>query len=251
MKPVTAKRTPAQLEQHLIRCCSCQQTSSFVYRQKSYNTYEILKTHFFCRSYFCALCSQKKRKVLRWKLRNFKAQGTIRFLTVTLSTKDYTSDESLQYISGYFNLLVKYLRYRGFVFQYFKMIEFTKNNQAHIHAIVNCYLPLTIVRHCWKEITDSYECHITRPESPQHVINYILFYITKQNNMQLNKSCFFLMKRRYSYSQLFFLPLVIQKPFLRSFRYWNDTKEFINCVNYFFMNKFNNYKLIDFEFLNL
>jgi len=250
MNSQKSELSQSKLHRHLNRCENCKKTASFCYRNKSYNQIEVLKSFFFCGSYFCPVCANKKKGKLFKKFQHLKFSQHCRFLTLTLSTKDYSNEQALEKISYFFNLFVKLLRYRGYKFQYFKMLEFTKNNQVHIHALVSAYLDIRVVSLVWKSITGSYICDIRRPSNLKHTINYVLKYISKSLNYDTNKLFFLLHKRRYSYSQNFFLPTFPEQKFKQSWKYWNDESEFKFCVNHFFELYFDNFALMKFIFLN-
>lgn len=243
-------RDDETFEKHKLRCETCKQTASFCYRQNSYNTFEILKSYWYCNSYCCPECALRKKCKLYRKFRKLKYKSKMGFLTLTLDTKLYTEEQSVSFISGFFNLLVKLLRYRGFKFQYFKMIELTKNHQAHIHALISTFIDRKILVELWKQITGSFIVDIRCPKSKKHVVNYVLKYITKSTDEYQNYIFYILSRRRYSYSQNFFLPDDEQRPFVKVNAYWNYENEYLNCVHSYFKLKYNHYKLINFIFLN-
>lgn len=250
MENANFKRTPEDFEKHILRCCSCQNTVTFCYRPTSLNNYDILKTYFHCHSYFCEVCAKKKRNNLIKKMKNIKPGSVLRFLTVTLDVSKYTPESSLEKISEMFNMLVKYLRYRGFKFQYFKIIELTKQNIAHVHALINCYLPKSVLSVCWFAISQSYIVDIVKIHNAKMALFYITKYISKTMNYFANKLFYFLRKRRYSYSQSFFLPNEKEPPFILSRCYFFDDFDLFSVVNHYFRLHFNNYGLIRFNLLN-
>lgn len=244
------KRSFEDLQRHVERCSNCQNTASFVYRFKSRNVVEILRSFWYCGSYMCDKCAYKKKIQLRRALSRLKFKDTCRFLTLTLSTKDYSPEESICKISEFFNLWVKFMRYRGFKFQYFKIIEFTKKDVAHLHILVNAFLPGLVVQQCWKQITGSYIYKIKKPENKEHTINYLLKYITKANNDFAQIFFYLYQKRRYSYSQNFFETAKEEQAFVQSMYYHNRECEFEASVLKFFNLKYDTFKLLEFVYLN-
>lgn len=244
------RRTHAQLQKHLVRTNSCKQTASFCYRHTSLNNIDILRTYFHCHSYFCETCAKKKKAKLYKKFKRLKFNGNLRFLTLTLSSKDYTPEQSLEKISSYFNLFVKLLRYRGFKFQYFKIIEFTKNNIAHLHILVNCFLPFNIVKTLWQSITGSSIVYIEKIKSQQSAINYLFKYMQKAISSTSNYLFYLMNKRRYSYSENFFLPAENEIPFIQSRLYFYSEFDIISVVNKYFSLYFSGYGLFKFNLLN-
>lgn len=250
MENPKTKRSMEDLSRHLARCNSCKETISFAYNQKSTNEFDIKKIYFQCHSYFCEDCARKKRGALLRKMKNLKAGKVLRFLTLTLSTKNHTPEQSIEKISNYVNTFVKLMRYRGFEFQYFKIIEFTKNNIAHVHMLVNCYMPHQCVRLVWQSITGAHKIWIERIKSSKMAINYIFKYMTKAVNSTANYMFYLYKKRRYSYSQNFFLPSFEDIRFILSRVYFQDVNEISKHVLKFFKNKFFNFSFINFNYLN-
>lgn len=250
MENANFKRTQEDFEKHIIRCSCCQNTVTFCYRPTSLNNYDVLQTYFHCHSYFCDVCAKKKKNKLIKKLNKIKPGQVLRFLTVTLDVSQYTPEQSLERISEMFNLLVKYLRYRGFIFQYFKIIELTKQNIAHVHALVNCYLPAFVVSNCWYSVSGSYIVKLKIVKNKGMALFYLTKYLSKTMNYFANKLFYFLRKRRYSYSQSFFLPNEKEPPFILSRVYFYNDFDFHRIVNHYFKLYFNNYALIRFNFLN-
>lgn len=249
MNNTLRKRTLDDLSRHLTRTRTCRETITFGYRQTSPNKYDVKRIFFHCHSYFCPHCAKKKKGLLLKKIKTIKPGQTLRFLTLTLSTKQYSSEESLFKISEFVNLWVKYMRYRGFSFQYFKIIEFTKNQQAHVHILVNCFLPLTVALNVWHFITGSYIGWIKLIKNKSIAISYILKYMTKAVGTDSNHLFYLLAKRRYSYSQSFFLPVIYKTLYTLSRIYFYSETSFFDLARKFFKNNKFNYNLINFNFI--
>jgi hypothetical protein len=244
------KRNIQQLQKHLIRCNSCKNTISFCYRQPTINKIEVIKTFFHCNSYFCETCANRKRRLLEKKFKNLKFNGRLRFLTLTLSTNQYTPEQALERISGFCNDFCHRLRDRKYKFQFFKIIELTKNNQAHLHILINCFIPKDIVTKIWKDITGSYITDIRAIPNKQKAVDYLLKYMTKAINSTANYLFFLLRKRRYSYSQNFFLDTAESEKFIKSFIHFHDDVLFFELLNKFVKRRFWNSKLLDIKVLN-
>lgn len=250
MSPIIHKRNANQLGRHLFRVEHCSLETSFCYRHKSLNEIEVMKFSHNCKSYFCPKCSKRKSSYItkRWKCVNPKQN--FRFLTLTLSTEQYTPEQSVDKISYFFNLFVKYMRYRGFKFQYFKIIELTKNHVAHIHALVTAYLPKDIIQEVWKNITGSYITHIEFIYNKEHALKYVLKYMSKSIDYIQNKLFYLLRKRRISFSQSIFLEKLMKSGFILSHTsLWAINDELLE-VNKYFKKKYERYNLLNFVFLN-
>ncbi len=244
------KRSWQDFYRHCIRCKNCKSVASFCYRQKSTHEYEILKTYYLCHSYFCERCALKKRSKLKNKLKNLRYNKNLRFLTLTLSTEMYSREESIDKISEQFNLLVKFLRYRGYKFQYFKVIELTKKGQAHIHAFVTQYINVEHIRECWLHITGSYIVNIKNVVNDDLAKFYLIKYFTKSTNQKYGYLFYLLRKRRYSYSQSMFLPGFEEPPFFKSCISFENDNDLFHYVNFFFKRRFFNYHFLKFILLN-
>lgn len=244
------KRSWQDFYKHCIRCKNCKAVASFCYRKKSAHEYEILRTYYLCHSYFCERCSAKKRNKLQKRLKNLRYNKSLRFLTLTLSTEMYSQEESVDKISQQFNLLVKFLRYRGYKFQYFKVIELTKKGQAHIHAFVTQYIDINHIRECWKFITGSYIVDIKNVKDDEFAKSYLLKYFTKSSNQKYGYLFYLLRKRRFSYSQSMFLPGYEEPPFLKSNITFDNDNDLFHYVNVFFDKRFFNSAFLRFILLN-
>lgn len=244
------KRTTEHLQRHLLRTNNCKNTATFCFKQPSINKLEVVKTFFHCSSYFCDTCAKRKQRKLQNRLKNLKINGRLRFLTLTLSTNDYTPEESLSKISEMFNDFCHRLRHLGYKFQFFKIIELTKHHQAHLHILINCFLPRVTVLMLWKSITGSYMVDIREVKSHKKAVEYLTKYMTKTVSAMSNYLFFIMRKRRYSCSQNFFSEVLKIEKFIRSFVYFYDDKDFSILLNKFIHRKFFNAKLMQVDVLN-
>lgn len=242
-----AKRSYEQYERHLNRVKSCSTTFELGYVQKSYTEFHVHPCAYSCNSYFCEHCAQKKRKMLLRKLRAIKNANNLRFLTLTLSASDYDPTTSISKISEFFNTLCKLLRYRKYKFQYFKIIEMTKNNISHLHILIDTYIPAPLISSLWKQITGSYIIKILQVKDKKQVFTYISKYITKTLTSYSNLLFYFYNKRRYSYSKFFFdvIPK-LEKFFMTGIRFFDVSLFESIFMDYF--SHFLQFKYIKFSF---
>jgi len=244
------KRTTEQLQHHLRRCNSCKNTISFCFRQPAINNLEVIKTFFHCNSYFCETCALRKKRKLQKRLKRLKINGRLRFLTLTLSTVDFTPEQALNNISSFFNDFCHRLRDRGYKFQFFKIIELSKKDQAHLHVLINCFIPRITVLMLWKSITGSYIVDIRAVNSHEKAVEYLTKYMTKSISAISNYLFFIMRKRRFSCSQNFFSEILKELKFSKSFIHFFDEKIFLELLNKFIHRRFFNSKLMTVNILN-
>lgn len=227
------KRSIDDLHKHLNRvnqCCSCHK---IFLTHVNNNNYNFLDVSLKCDSYFCERCAKKKRVKLIKRVQKNLSGKNIRFLTLTFDTKQYTPDDTYKLGSEYFHRFIKYLKYHNFKFQYFKVLEFTKSGLAHYHVLLDCYIPVSIIKNIWFQITGSYIVFIKKVRSVKKIISYILIYMTKVSDF-VNNQIFYLNRlRRYSYSRFFFLRKQIQKKIIDTSIFYSEYTNITEaCANY-------------------
>ena len=228
-----AKRTDDQLHRHLQRvdqCCSCHKVFLSNIEQ---NNYTFLDVALKCDSYFCPRCAKKKRVRLIKRVHKNLIDKNVRFLTLTFDAKQYTPEQTYSKGSEYFHRFIKYLKYHHFKFQYFKVLEFTKIGLAHYHVLLDCYIPVSIIRKIWCDITGSYIVFVKKVRSVKKIISYILIYMTKVSDF-VNNQIFYLNRlRRYSYSRFFFLKKQIPNKIIDTSIFYSEYTNVTEvCTNY-------------------
>jgi len=175
-----------------------------------------IKIHpLLCNSPYCETCNNIKRIKLYNKLLQFSKNRQLRFLTLTYKYDDNYKNILDKY-SKDFNKFITYIRRLNYKFNYFKIIEFTKNKIIHFHLLIDSYVPQQLLSNLWFQITsDSFIVFITRLLNNKQLINYCLKYITKSFNN--NQDLFTAFKiRRFSFSRFTFdfnkcIELVVNK----------------------------------------
>lgn len=160
-----------------------------------------IKIHpLLCNSPYCDNCNNIKRIKLYNKLKLFSKNRQLRFLTLTYKFND-NYETILNKYSKDFNKFITYVRRLNYKFNYFKIIEFTKNKIIHFHLLIDSYIPQNLISNLWLQITsDSFIVFITRLLDNKQLINYCLKYITKSFNN--NQDLFTAFKiRRFSFSR--------------------------------------------------
>ena len=163
-----------------------------------------IKIHpLLCNSPYCENCNNIKRIKLYNKLLKFSKNRQLRFLTLTYKY-DNNYKTILNKYSKDFNKFITYIRRLNYKFNYFKIIEFTKNKIIHFHLLIDSYIPQNLISELWHSITsDSFIVFITRLLNNKQLINYCLKYISKSFNH--NQDIFTAFKiRRYSFSRFSF-----------------------------------------------
>jgi predicted RNA-binding protein with RPS1 domain len=172
------------------------------------------------------------------RMKNCFNKDRYRFLTLTLDFKKYTAIESINKIHHFFELLRKRLKYEGYDFEYFKIIELQKNNIAHIHAIVNQYIPNDLIIKHWKEITNSFIVKIIKVDSLGKLSVYLLKYLSKNINSYHTELFYFTGKRRFSYSKKLGMEKPEKKSYIDTNIYWNNCTDFTDKIKLFLLNEF-------------
>lgn len=181
--------------------------TSFVSSVNDSDKYNVkVKIHpILCHSVFCLQCQKIKRAKLWYKLLKFAKKKQLRMMTLTYLNDD--SNTPLDIINNYshdFNLFMLKLNRRGYKFNYFKVIEFTKRQAIHFHLIVDTYIPQTLISQLWRDVTGhSWLTWISYPEKHNKIINYSLKYVIKSYNGSQELFAAFNI-RRYSFSKYTF-----------------------------------------------
>lgn len=127
---------------------------------------------------------------------------SIRFLTLTYSTKLYSVEEVIERQKKDFNKFINHLRKNyDKNFTYLKIIEFTKKNYIHFHILLDIFIPIQLIQSIWKKLTGSYIAFITKVNSHRHAINYVMKYLSKTFHHEANKLYFIYKLRRFSFSK--------------------------------------------------
>ena len=234
------KRSNQKLSRHLQRVQQCKSCHKIFISSTDKNVTSVCNVSLKCGSYFCPECSKHKRYKLISRLSKSVKDKKLRFLTLTFDTKQYSPEQTYELGSHYFNLFIKYLKYYNFKFQYFKVLEFTKQHYAHYHVILDCFIPIHLIKRLWQKITGSFIVFIKPVRSAKKLISYLLYYLTKVSSFDLNKIFYQYSLRRYSYSRHFFLFPIIKNN-------WIDTKIFYSGLD-FPIDIFRNYCIFELGF---
>lgn len=103
-----------------------------------------------------------------------------KLLTLTLDPAKLEGAESTMYINGVFADFRVYLRRRlGYAPAYIRILEYQKNGNAHLHVLLNCYLPQGWVSEAWSAVGGGRIVDIKHVDI-HRVSRYLSKYLTKQ-----------------------------------------------------------------------
>lgn len=103
-----------------------------------------------------------------------------KLLTLTLDPAKLQGAESTKYINEVFAEFRVYLRRRlGYAPAYIRILEYQKNGNAHLHVLLNCYLPQDWVSDVWSAIGGGKIVHIERVDM-HRVSHYLSKYLAKE-----------------------------------------------------------------------
>lgn len=154
-----------------------------------------------CHKWTCPYCGEIKKALL---LDDVSYGGAIiqslgrrwRFLTLTLAL--HVDSRQIDHFWARFRAT---LAKHGHRMTFFKVKEFTKNGQRHIHAIIDIFIPWNLIKHAWYEATEhsSYIVYI-KSTQVRSAAGYMSKYMTK-DSVQCDR--FDKGERRYSFSKNF------------------------------------------------
>jgi hypothetical protein len=103
-----------------------------------------------------------------------------KLLTLTLDPAKLQGKESTKYINGVSADFRIYLKRRlGYAPDYIRILEYQKNGNAHLHVLLNCYLPQNWVSEAWSAVGGGRIVDIKHVDI-HRVSRYLSKYLTKQ-----------------------------------------------------------------------
>ena len=154
-----------------------------------------------CKSWACAYCAPRRaRKLKRSIVEQAQLHTLDRFLTLTLDPKKGTPEESWDRIKAAWAKFRVYLaRKVGRGFQYLWVVEAQKNGYAHLHILIDRYVPQVWIKRAWDAVGGGSIVHIERADVRQSG-PYLAKYLSKGFNEGLKGG-----QRRYGSSRGVFL----------------------------------------------
>lgn len=185
----------------------------------------IIKTN--CSSWTCPACAPRKAIAVGKQLTEIAViNNLIYYLTLTLDPNYLTPEDIFssthKYITKLFNHFLTVLKRKRFLYfskrknryfafdlknsgqplKYIWVIEFQKNGLAHMHILLNQFLPVEVIRKIWTHVGGGHQMKIERALSIEAVSRYITKYIFKTLGDNLNNRVnFMFFEKRYAVSQ--------------------------------------------------
>ena len=134
-----------------------------------------------CKCWVCSGCGP--RRAATYVIRILQAAERLKLnilLTLTLDPSKLHGAESTKYINGVFADFRVYLRRKlAYAPPYIRVLEYQKNDNAHLHVLLNCYLPQTWVSDTWSALGGGRTVDIRRVDM-HRISHYLSKYLTKQ-----------------------------------------------------------------------
>ena len=133
-----------------------------------------------CRTWGCCYCGPKKAKRYRYLIGHLAEREKLtRFLTLTLDPSKVEGD-SVRYLRGVFNKFRLYLRRKyGAPVKYIAVLEFHKSGIAHLHLLVDRFIPWDWIRQSWSAIGGGRVVFIKYVDV-HRISRYLSKYLTKK-----------------------------------------------------------------------
>jgi hypothetical protein len=133
-----------------------------------------------CKCWGCKHCGPKKAKRYRYLIAQLAEQEHLtRFLTLTLDPKKIQGN-SVSYLRGVFNKFRLYLRRKfGSPIKYIAVLEFQKSGIAHLHVLVDRFIPQNWISDSWSALGGGNIVDI-RYVDVHRISRYVSKYLTKE-----------------------------------------------------------------------
>jgi len=134
-----------------------------------------------CKRWGCPRCGPKKAKRLRHAIIKAATQLEMRrFLTLTLDPRHCTAEESEKYIKACWAKLRVYLnRFNGESIDFIWVMERQKSGYAHLHILVDRYLPHSWIQKSWQAVGGGKFVNIKMVDI-HRISAYLSKYLTKE-----------------------------------------------------------------------
>ncbi len=179
-----------------------------------------------CNSWRCPDCQLFKALRVKYVLHDVILLNNLtHFLTLTLDPKKIPSEyenDTHTYITKLFNHFRTIISRSTFAYtpkkskkeyvidlskkdeklRYVWVVEYQQNGNAHLHILLNYYLPIQVIRKVWTHVGGGHIMRVEKVKSKNGIAHYISDYIVKgikQNSSSSNSFKFF--QKRYSISR--------------------------------------------------
>lgn len=133
-----------------------------------------------CKTWGCCYCGPRKAKLYRYRIGQLAEREELtRFLTLTLDPAKIEGN-SVRYLRGVFNKFRLYLRRKyGTPVKYIAVLEFHKSGVAHLHLLVDRFIPWDWLRQSWSAIGGG-EMVFIKYVDVHRISRYLSKYLTKE-----------------------------------------------------------------------
>lgn len=141
-----------------------------------------------CKCWGCSGCGPRRAAKYAIRIRQAAERLKLRtLLTLTLDPSKLHGEESTKYINEVFADFRVYLRRKlGYAPPFIRVLEYQKNGNAHLHVLLNCYLPQAWVSETWSALGGGCVVDIKRVDM-HRVSRYLSKYLTKEMLMYAPK----------------------------------------------------------------
>jgi hypothetical protein len=157
---------------------------------RSFDGSEVRYQRVHCKCWHCAHCAPKRAGAYRRGITAAaEAHGLTKFLTLTLDPKKLggNAEHSCKHLRESFNKFRTYLRRKyGETVKYIAVLEFQQNGFAHLHLILDRYIPQAWIKKSWAAVGGGEHVDIRRVDE-HRVAKYLAKYLTKQLNSDAPK----------------------------------------------------------------
>ena len=133
-----------------------------------------------CKTWGCCYCGPKKARRYKFLIGQLAEHEQLtRFLTLTLDPKLIEGD-SVRYLRKVFDKFRLYLRRRfGASIKYIAVLEFHKSGVAHLHLLVDRYIPWEWIKESWSALGGGHVVFIKYVDV-HRISRYLSKYLTKE-----------------------------------------------------------------------
>ncbi len=136
-----------------------------------------------CKGWNCQICGPRKASKYRHSIKEQALKLNLdRFLTLTLDPKKCKPHNSLPHIKkSWAKFRISLKRKYGHSISFICIVEFQKNGYAHLHILVDRFIPQKWISHAWNSVGGGKIAFIERVEL-KSIAYYITKYLTKDTN---------------------------------------------------------------------
>ena len=142
----------------------------------------------YCKTWGCSWCGPRKAKRLKHAIRvTAEIYKLSRLVSLTLNPKYCTREDSVVYLNQTFAKLRTYLKREFKVsIRYIRILEFQSNGMAHLHLLVDRYIPHFWLQKAWQAVGGGRQVNVKYVDI-HRVSPYLAKYLTKELLMSAPK----------------------------------------------------------------